>query len=802
MLYPENLEQKIGFDHIRQLLKHHCLSSMGTSFVDKIRFSDDAALLQRLLGQTHEFMRILASGEPFPAANYLPIDKQLDKARLEGAYLQEDELHGLRLSLQTILACLRFFKGKEEEYPLLTELGLNIWVDTRLLLEIEKVLDDNGRLKDNASPDLQLIRRSMIAELSRARRTLDSILRTAVSAGYAEEGATLTIRNGRLVIPIPAEHKRRIRGFVQDESATGQTVFLEPAEVLEINNTVRELELEEKREIIRILSQVTSAIRPHIAALRKAAGFLAMVDFIRAKSLLGQQIGGIVPPLQARPLVAWERAIHPLLLLSHRAQNKGVEPLSISLTAEQRILIISGPNAGGKSVALKTLGLLQYMLQCGLPVPMAESSKAGIFRNIFIDIGDEQSLENDLSTYSSHLTNMRFFLRAVDKRTLFLIDEFGTGTEPRLGGAIAEAILEELLRQGGYGVINTHYGNLKQMADRSSGVVNGAMRFDVKQLEPLYQLDIGRPGSSFALEIARKIGLPTSVLEKAKELAGSEQVELDKLLLQLEEEKKYYQDQNRLLDKKEKQLRQQVEEYTELREFLDTRRNQYLREAKLEARQLLDDANKRIEATIRDIRESGAEKEVTKASRQQLETVRREVRLSPAEQQAAVPVNERLPAEKGPIEKGDVVRIKDQGAVGEVVSIRGKDVQISMGALSTTVKLDRLEKISRKAYKKEMQATASAPAMKGFDMSERMANFSASLDVRGLRTDEAIARVDSLLDSAAMLGTPELRIVHGKGDGILRQMIRNHLKGFSFVTGFEDEHVERGGAGVTLVYLQ
>ncbi|EMR02677.1 endonuclease MutS2 [Cesiribacter andamanensis] len=802
MLYPENLEQKIGFDHIRQLLKQHCLSSMGTSFVDKIRFSDDAPLLQRLLGQTQEFGRILASGEAFPSSNYLPIDKQLDKARLEGAYLQEEELHSFRLSLQTILACLRFFKGREEEYPLLTELGLNIWLDPRLLLEIEQVLDDSGRLKDNASPELQRIRRSMNAELSRARRTLDSILRSAVSAGYAEEGASLTIRNGRLVIPIPAEHKRRIRGFVQDESATGQTVFLEPAEVLEINNTVRELELEEKREIIRILSQVTSSIRPHVGALRKAAGFLAMIDFIRAKAMLGRQLGAIAPELQARPLVAWEQAVHPLLLLSHRAQNKPVVPLNISLTAENRILIISGPNAGGKSVALKTLGLLQYMLQCGLPVPMAEGSTVGIFRNIFIDIGDEQSLENDLSTYSSHLTNMRFFLRAVDKRTLFLIDEFGTGTEPRLGGAIAEAILEDLLRQGGYGVINTHYGNLKQMADRSKGLINGAMRFDVRQLEPMYQLDIGRPGSSFALEIARKIGLPTPVLEKAKELAGSEQVELDKLLVQLEEEKKHYQDQNRLLEKKEKQLRQSMAEYTELREFLDNKRNEYIREAKLEARKLLDDANKRIEATIRDIRENKAEKESTRASRQQLEEVRREVRFTPAERQAAVPANERLPVEQGPIQAGDAVRIKDQGSVGEVVAIRGKDVQISMGALTSTVKLDRLEKISRKAYKKEMAATTTTAPMRGIDINERMANFSSNLDVRGLRTDEAIARVDSMLDSAAMLGTPELRIIHGKGDGILRQMIRNHLKGFSFVTGFEDEHVERGGPGVTLVYLQ
>jgi DNA mismatch repair protein MutS2 len=798
MLYPDNLEQKIGFDQVRQLLRQCCLSSLGTSFVDKIRFTDDVGLLNKLLGQTREFMHILASGEAFPSSNFLPFDKQLDKARLEGAYLQEEELHGLRLSLQTIAACLRFFKGREEQYPQLTELGVAIWLDARLLLDIERVLDENGRLRDNASPELQKIRRTLIAEQTRARRTLDSILRTAISAGYAEEGSSLTIRNGRLVIPLPAEHKRRIRGFVQDESATGQTVFLEPAEVLDINNTIRELELEEKREIIRILSQVTSTIRPHVPALRKAAGFLAMVDFIRAKAQFGRQVEAIIPEVQQQPLVDWRNAVHPLLMLSHKAQNKPVVPLSITLNTEQRILIISGPNAGGKSVALKTLGLLQYMLQCGLPVPMADGSRMGIFRNLFIDIGDEQSLENDLSTYSSHLTNMRFFLRAVDKRTLFLIDEFGTGTEPRLGGAIAEAILEDLQRQGGWGVINTHYGNLKQMADRTPGIVNGAMRFDVRELEPLYQLDVGRPGSSFALEIARKIGLPGAVLEKAKELAGTEQVELDKLLVQLEEEKKVFQDKNRQLEKKERQLEKSVQEYSELREFLDTRRNQYIREAKLEARQLLDEANKRIEATIRDIKEHKAEKEATKQNRKELEELRQKTHLSQAEQQSVVEPRERLPVEKGPIQPGDAVRLKDQGAVAEVVAIRGNDVQISMGALSSTVKLNRLEKISRKAYRKETQVV---PAMKGFDMNERMANFSTTLDVRGLRTDEALVQVDSMLDSAAMLGTPELKIIHGKGDGILRQMIRNHLKGFSFISHVEDEHVERGGAGVTLVYL-
>lgn len=801
MLYPRNLENKIGFDQVRDHLKQECLSVMGQFYVEKLRFTDDFALLQKLLEQTKEFTSILLSGDEFPSSNFFPIEKQLEKARLEGAFLSVEELNDLRLSLLTIFACLDYFKGKEEEYPQLLQLSSVVVLDKSLLKQISKVIDDRGHLRDDASPALQQIRRSLIAEQSRARKTLESILRQSVSSGFSEEGVSLTIRGGRLVIPVLAEYKRKIKGFIHDESATGQTVFLEPAEVLEINNNIRELEYEEKREIVRILLAVTSQVRPHVQALRKAANFLGLVDFIRAKARFAIKVNGVYPQFEKQEQVEWYRAVHPLLYLSHQQQQKPVVPLTIHLHEKQRILVISGPNAGGKSVALKTVALLQYMIQCGLLIPVGDGSRVGLFKNLFIDIGDEQSLENDLSTYSSHLTSMKFFTQMVDKKTLFLIDEFGTGTEPQFGGAIAEAILEELNRQQAYGVINTHYGNLKQLAERTPGIVNGAMRFDTAQLEPMYQLEIGKPGSSFALEIARKIGLPKGVLQQAKEKVGVKQVKLELLLAELEKEKKEFDDKNKEISKREKELQQAAEEYQELKSFIENKKAQLLKEAKQEANQLLNEANQRIEATIRQIKENSAEKEATRQARQGLQELKDKVKLKPEEarSQAKAPG---IKVVGGTIETGDLIRIKGQQTVGEVMEIKGKDAEIRIGSLKSKVKLNRLEKISRKEYRQETADTDSRPAMQGINMNQRMADFSSQLDVRGKRADEALSIVDSLLDNAAMFGVPELRIVHGKGDGILRQMIRDHLKGYEMVASMKDEHADRGGPGVTIVALQ
>lgn len=801
MLYPKNIENKIGFDQVRSILKEECLSVMGQFYVDRLRFSDDFVLLQKLLLQTREFCGVLQSGEAFPSSNYLPIDTQLEKARLEGAFLSVEELNDLRLSLHTIFACLEFFADKQEEYPQLCQLSSVVVLDKSLMKQISRVIDDRGRLRDDASPALQQIRRSMISEQSRARKVLDTILRQSVSAGFSEEGVSLTIRGGRLVIPVLAEYKRRIKGFIQDESATGQTVFMEPAEALEINNHIRELEYEEKREITRILLAVTGQVRPHIPALRKAAHFLGLVDFIRAKARFALKINAVHPVFVKEQVLDWENAVHPLLFISHSQQQKPVVPLNISLHKDQRILVISGPNAGGKSVTLKTVALLQYMIQTGLLIPLSDDSTVGLFKNLFIDIGDEQSLENDLSTYSSHLTNMKFFTQMVDKRTLFLIDEFGTGTEPQFGGAIAEAIMEELSSQQAYGVINTHYGNLKQLADRTPGIVNGAMRFDAARLEPLYVLEIGKPGSSFALEIARKIGLPQQVLKRAKENVGVEQVQLERLLGQLEREKRAYSEKNKEISRKEKEVREAAQEYQELRAFIENKKNQLIREAKQEASRLLADANQRIESTIRHIKESKAEKESTKKARKELDELKDQVKLKPEEARA----QEARPQIKvigGDIQEGDLIRIKGQSTVGEVMAIRGKDAEIGIGSLKSKVKLNRLEKISRKEYRQETVSTESKPAaMRGIDMNQRLADFSAKLDIRGSRGEEALGKVDALMDNAAMFGVPELRIVHGKGDGILRQLVRNHLKSYPMVSHMQDEHADRGGAGVTIVEL-
>jgi len=539
MLYPNTLEVKLGFDSIRERLKEACVSPLGQDYVEKIRFTDNAQLIDKLLRQTTEFKQIVQYEPDFPNSNYIDVRAHLSRARVEGLALTEGEFFDLKLALRTVQDCLRFLTRhgdahqgdtKRDEignFPFLRELAGPVSLDKKLTDSLERVIDDRGNVRDSASPELASIRRRIIGEQANLRKRLDSILRQARQNGWIPDDLSLTVRGGRLVIPIAAEHKRKIKGFVHDESQTGQTVFLEPAEVFDANNEIRELEYEERREIYRILLALTDQIRPHLDDLRKAVNFLAQIDFIRAKAKLAVQLDASMPKLLERPLVNWTNARHPLLYLSFMKQGKPVVPLQVRLDEKARILIISGPNAGGKSVALKTIGLLQYMLQCGLLVPMDDYSEMGVFQNLFIDIGDEQSLENDLSTYSSHLTSMKQFLIGANKRTLFLIDEFGTGTEPGLGGAIAESILEDLAKSGAYGVINTHYTNLKVMADKTPGLVNGAMRFDGEHLEPLYQLEIGRPGSSFAFEIAQKIGLPKGVIDRAKEKLGTQQVNFE-----------------------------------------------------------------------------------------------------------------------------------------------------------------------------------------------------------------------------------------------------------------------------------
>jgi DNA mismatch repair protein MutS2 len=802
MLYPSTLEQKLGFDKLRERLKEACISPLGQYFVEKIKFSENFGLIEKLVSQTAEMHRIIQIGENFPSQNYIDATPYLKRAAIEGMLLTLAEFSDIKASLQTIRLCLRFFESQEPEaYPILSEYAKTIRIDKTITDSIDRIIDDRGQIRDSASTELARIRKKLISEQSGIRKKLDTILKSAKNNGWIGDDVSLTVRNGRMVIPVAAEHKRKLRGFIHDESATGQTVFIEPTDVFESNNEIRELEYEERREINRILLELTSQLRPFVPDLQKAYSFLGLMDFLRAKAKLALEMDAINPPFSNRQFIEWRDARHPLLHLSFQKQGKKVVPLNIELKEKERILIVSGPNAGGKSVSLKTVGLIQYMFQCGLLVPMAEGSSMGIFQNIFIDIGDEQSLENDLSTYSSHLTNMRHFLTLANRRTLFLIDEFGTGTEPGLGGAIAEAILEDLTKSGAYGVINTHYTNLKVLADKTEGLVNGAMRFDGEHLEPLYQLEIGRPGSSFAFEIASKIGLPKAIIGRAKDKLGNQQVSFEKLLKELDIERRVFAEKNIEIGIKERKLTRQLADYTSLKESLENNEKKIVNDAKQKAKNIISDANQLIENTIREIKENKAEKEKTKVIRTELESFGKK-NLVLEEVTEPAPAEEVFEPESGDIVPGSYVRISGQTAIGEVIALRGKDVEIRIGDLKSTVKLNRLEKVSKKTYKAATGEKKLKTAAKGVDLNERMLNFSFNLDLRGKRGEEALGVVDQFMDNAIMLGYDELRIVHGKGDGILRTLVRNHLRGYSHVSGMKDEHPDRGGAGVTIVKLK
>lgn len=795
MIYPRSLEQKINFVKIQTLLKELCTSALGQSFVDKLSFSSDYQLVNKLLDQTLEFTRILTSGENFPASNFTDLTPYLEKAKLEGSYLDESDFHEIKLSLATLKGCVSFFQKFPDEYPVLSDLlGLLLDLDLRLLKEIDAVIDEKGKLRNNASRELQLIRNQIIYEEGRLRKVMERIFKEARAKGLTPEDSAITIRGGRLVIPVAAENKRKLRGFIHDESATGQTVYMEPEEALDINNEIRDLEYMERREVIRILTQLTSQLRPAIPALRKATSYLGLMDFIRAKAKFAIKVNASRPELLRTRQLKLIQARHPILELALQAQGKAIVPLNIELEGDQRLLVISGPNAGGKSVSLKTVALLQYMLQCGLMIPVHENSKSSLFSNFFIDIGDEQNLENDLSTYSSHLMSMKHFTNFSDKKTLLFIDEFGTGTEPQFGGAIAEAILLSLNQSGAFGVITTHYGNLKQVADRHPGMVNGAMRYDVKKLEPLYELEIGKPGSSFALEIASKIGIRREILQQAKEKIGDKRVQYDRLLTQLENEKNEYSKLLKEVTSKERLLKTRLQEYNELKETLENTKKRYLQEAKQEAKHLLDQANRRIESTIREIKEQKAEKESTKKVRQELEAFKATVK--PAK---VVAKSESIRVLGGHVEVEDWVRIKDTGTVGQVLAVGPKEAEVAIGELKSTIKLNRLERISKTEVKKEKKAIA---AGKGGGARLSIMDFSPSLDLRGKRAEEVIPLIESFIDKGYMHGVLDLRIVHGKGNGILRDITRNLLRQMKQVSRAEDEHADRGGAGVTLVTLK
>lgn len=809
LIFPHNFEEKIGFDQIRQLLHERCISNMGGAYVETMRFETNFGSMQRKLGQVAEFLHILQHEKPFPAQNYFDLIPELQRASTPGAYILQENLFDLKSSLQTIAEVLEYIKKlNPEQYPLLKSLTENMEIDPAIMREIGRIMDDKGNIKDNASTTLSDTRRKLVRLSGEIDKSVRQVMLQARKNGLINPLDELTIRNGRLVIPVPASNKRRIKGFIHDESATGNTVYIEPAEALEANNEILELKNAEKREIIRILTAFTDLIRNHTDELTGLYQLLGLIDFIRAKATLSMKINAITPVISDNTVIKWKQAIHPLLYLVHQKQKKHVEPLDIALDEENRILVISGPNAGGKSVCLKTVGLLQYMLQCGLPIPMHENSEAGIFRDIFIDIGDEQSIEDDLSTYTSHLRNMKQLSLKAGYTSLFLIDEFGTGTEPQLGGAIAEAILEHLNQKKAFGVVTTHYGNLKQLAHKTPGLINGAMLFDTREMRPLFRLQTGNPGSSFAFEIARKTGFPWYILRNAEKKVGKDQIKFEKQLQQLEVEKKELLDKRNELTKAEKKLSELTARYEEMSRKISETKESILNDARQKATRVIEESNRLIENTIREIKEAQAEKEKTRLLREKVKTEAQKIiptdKTAPEKppKKSAKPKSPKEAKDNKGIFVGNRVRIPPQNTVGEVIEIAGNEAVVSFGSVMMRAPLDKVVNVGEEEYYQKVVIRRSNQQHIMNEINTRMANFNLKLDLRGMRADESVTEVSKYIDEALLLSTKEVKIVHGKGDGILRKIVRETLSSISQVVHFEDEHVERGGSGATIVRLK
>lgn len=823
MIFPQRFEEKLGFDRLRMQLKAACLCSLGIERVDQMHFLTDEKLIKTQLGRIAEFIRMQSMEQEFPIQYFFDLVPVLKRLRVEGTFPETEEVFNLQRSLVSIRSMVNFLVDKGDKYPLLLELTEGVKVFPIVLDSIGRILNNQGRIKDNASPALLNIRKEIQQKTIEVSRKVQQAMRFAQVEGWAEEGATPVICEGRLTIPLLANYKRRLKGFIQGESATGKTSFVEPSEAVELNNDIRELEYEEKYEIVKILTAFADFIRPYIDDILPSYDFLGEIDFIRAKSRLAMEINANMPIINQEQGILWNSAVHPLLYLHHKKEGREVVPLDIALNKNERILVISGPNAGGKSVCLQTVGLIQYMLQCGLLVPMRENSECGIFKKLFIDIGDEQSIDNDLSTYSSHLQNMKFFLRNADDFTLFLIDEFGTGTEPNIGGAIAESIMEELNRKGAFGVITTHYTNLKHFASNHEGVINGAMLFDTHNLAPVFKLAIGEPGSSFAFEIARKIGLQESILQSATQKVGENQIDYDKHLKDIIRDKHYWERKRNQIKENDKKLETIIAQYSVELEKINLERKEIIRQAKSEAQQLLAGVNKQIENTIKSIREAQAEKEKTREARHQIEIVRKEVETFDEKEEAAIQIKiqklkKREEEKSDKINKpkvevkvenkidntdltiriGDKVKLFGTDNAGEVLDINGKSVMVGFGNMVTTLSENRLEKISNNEFKKITRHLPKQPK-ESVSLSEKKLNFKTQLDLRGMRGEEAMQKFAEYIDGAIMVGISEVRILHGKGNGILRQLIRDYLRTSEISSWYGDEQVELGGAGITVV---
>ncbi len=802
MIYPSDFENKIGFKTIRERLNELCISEMGKEFVGKMSFSTDVDEIHTYLRLIEDFQTLMQDGVPFPVRDYNDLREEFKHLSIDGTVISLDSMFALKPTLSALFYVFKFFKSEaSEKVPYLKALAEGISIDNHIFTEINRLIDDKGEIPDNASAELAEIRRDIRRKQSSIDHRMHKILVEAKNSGWTDSTAEMTIRDGRPVIPVRAADKRELRGFIHDESATGQTVYIEPAEIFETNNEIKELEYAERLEINKILLAFTKILRPEIPNLTMAWRLLGLLDFIRAKALLSHEYNCVIPELTDEPMFDWIEARHPLLEEKLKGQGKQITPLDLKLGDESRILVISGPNAGGKSVCLKTIGLLQYMLQCGLAIPVKIDSKCGIFHDMFIDIGDEQSLENDLSTYSSHLINMKELLEHGNERTLFLIDEFGTGTEPQLGGAIAEAILLKMNEKKSFGVVTTHYANLKLLADNHPGIVNGAMLFDTRYLQPLYMMMIGKPGSSFAFEIAKKIGFPNEILESATEISGREHLDFDQQLQQLEIEKKEVRKKEYELKVADKLLDEVVTKYKNHLAEIEKKKKQLLHEANKEAQALIDGANAKIERTIREIKEAQAEKNRTKELREELKEMKQNLVNEEKSFSNQLKTDEKEVVSEE-LKVGDMVCINELEVVGELLAITDTDVTIQFGDVRLRTTADKLRKISRSQARKAQQNPSYLRKSIMNDINEKAQKFNLTLDVRGQRGDEAVDNVAKYIDEATLLSIKEVSILHGKGNGILRKLIREYLSKQSCVHDFHDASLETGGAGITRITLK
>ncbi len=793
MNFPKNIEEKLGFDKIKEIIREGCTSELSSREVDKIRFLFQKDLVQKLNWQTVEFSKVLGSGEKYVPIHHIDSLQHLKKIKIPGSFTESQNLNEIRIFVEGANENLTYFSENRSEYPQLFKLIENSIIDQKLPEKIKSKINDKGEVRDDATPELRKIRKDIVSRENKTRKIINEVISKSKREGQTPDDASVTIRNGRLVIPVKSEYKRNFKGFVHDVSSTGQTSFIEPAEILELNNEVIELKYQEHREIVRIMVELCDRIRENYQQIENIYFASAKLDFIKAKAKFCLKTKAVCPEINSTKVIEYKKARHPVLESNLSKQGKKIVPQDILLNPSQRILVISGPNAGGKTVTLKTLGLMQYMFQCGIPVPVDEGSSTCLFESIFIDIGDEQSIENDLSTYSSHLKNMSHFVQFANKNVLFLIDEFGTGTDPKFGGAMAEAILKELLASGSCGALSTHYSNLKKFADNKEGIVNARMRFDMTHLEPLFQLEIGKPGSSFAFEIASKIGIPENIIKQARKIVGYDEVQLDNLLNELESEKGELQKKLESATKKESLLENTIKHYEELKEMLDEKKKEILNNAKREASSILQTANQKIESAIFEIKKSKAQKETIKEQKSNVEDFKEKLKVEKTRPK------EKIKVLSGPLKVGDSIRIKGSEAIGEVTRISKKSAEVTFGTIKSNVNISKLEKVAYK-HKKPPQ---SRPVKKlNFDINDSKSNFSSELDLRGSRVEEAYGKLKQFMDNGIMFDSRVLRIVHGKGNGVLRGFIRDELSQYREVEKVEDEHADRGGAGVTIVYLR